>query len=51
MIKPAGLHTLSDPPEDAFAAALDRFSKKLWRSRRTPRKYRHDIAMLHDPAE
>lgn len=50
-IKPASLHTLSDPQEDAFAASLDRFSKKLWRSRRTPKKFRYDIAMLQDPAE
>ncbi|GMU42924.1 MAG: RimK family protein [Xanthomonadales bacterium] len=50
-VKPAGLHTLSDAQEDAFAAALDRFSKKLWRGKRTPKKYRYDIAMLHDPAE
>ncbi len=50
-IKPAGLHTLTDAQEDGLAAALDRFSKKLWRGRRTPKKYRYDIAMLHDPAE
>ncbi|MFO1494808.1 MAG: RimK family protein [Lysobacterales bacterium] len=50
-IKPAGLHTLTDAQEDGFAAALDRFSKKLWRGRRTPKKYRYDIAMLYDPAE
>ncbi|MCB1612839.1 MAG: RimK family protein [Xanthomonadales bacterium] len=50
-VKPAGMHTLSDAQEDAFAAALNRFSTKLWRSRRTPKKYRYDIAMLQDPAE
>jgi glutathione synthase/RimK-type ligase-like ATP-grasp enzyme len=50
-IKPAGLHTLNDPQEDAFADALDRFSKKLWRKPRARRKFRYDIAMLHDPAE
>ncbi|HWU51168.1 MAG TPA: RimK family protein [Tahibacter sp.] len=50
-IKPAGLHTLNDPQEDAFANALDRFSKKLWRKPRARRKYRYDIAMLQDPAE
>ena len=33
-IKPTGLHTLSDPQEDAFAQALDKFSKKLWRKPR-----------------
>ena len=50
-IKPASLHTLTDAQEDAFAAALERFSKKLWRSKRTPKKFRYDIAMLQDPAE
>lgn len=50
-VKPAGLHTLSDQQEDAFALALDRFSKKLWRRPRARRKFRYDIAMLHDPAE
>src|SRR3569623_685203 len=50
-IKPAGLHTLDDPQEDAFADALDKFSKKLWRKPRARRKYRYDIAMLADPNE
>ncbi|TDR41288.1 glutathione synthase/RimK-type ligase-like ATP-grasp enzyme [Tahibacter aquaticus] len=50
-IKPTGMHLLNDPQEDAFADALDRFSKKLWRKPRARRKYRYDIAMLHDPAE
>lgn len=50
-IKPASMHTLTDAQEDAFAEALNRFSTKLWRSRRTPKKYRYDIAMLQDPAE
>jgi glutathione synthase/RimK-type ligase-like ATP-grasp enzyme len=50
-IKPAGLHNLSDGQEDAFAEALDHFSKKLWRKPRARRKYRYDLAMLHDPNE
>ncbi|MFC4729586.1 RimK family protein [Coralloluteibacterium thermophilus] len=50
-VKPAGLHTLSDAQEDAFAEALDAFSKKLWRRPRARRKFRYDVAMLHDPAE
>ena len=50
-IKPAGLHTLSDGQEDAFAEALDHFSKKLWRKPRARRKYRYDMAMLQDPNE
>jgi glutathione synthase/RimK-type ligase-like ATP-grasp enzyme len=50
-IKPAGLHTLSDDQEDAFANALDTFSRKLWRKPRARRKYRYDLAMLQDPNE
>ena len=50
-IKPAGLHTLDDAQEDAFAAALDAFSRKIWRKPRARRKFRYEIAMLHDPAE
>jgi len=50
-IKPAGLHSLTDPQEDAFAAALEKFSKKLWKRPRTRRKFRYDIAMLQDAQE
>ena len=50
-IKPTGLHTLSDAQEDAFAQALDKFSKKLWRKPRARRKFRFDLAMLADPAD
>jgi glutathione synthase/RimK-type ligase-like ATP-grasp enzyme len=50
-IRPVGLNALSEDQEDAFAAALDGFSRKIWRKPRAPRKYRYDLAMLHDPAE
>ncbi len=50
-IKPTGLHTLADAQEDAFAQALDKFSKKLWRKPRARRKFRFDLAMLVDPDE
>ncbi|HJP98720.1 MAG TPA: RimK family protein [Rhodanobacteraceae bacterium] len=51
-IKPVGLHTLDDAQEDAFAQALDAFSKRLWRKPRTRKKqYRYDLAMLVDPKE
>jgi glutathione synthase/RimK-type ligase-like ATP-grasp enzyme len=50
-IKPSGLHTLSDLQEDAFAEALDEFSRKLWRKPRARRKFRYEIAMLVDPNE
>jgi glutathione synthase/RimK-type ligase-like ATP-grasp enzyme len=48
-IKAASMHTLADPQEDSFAQALDKFSRKLWRRPRTRRKFRYDVAMLHDP--
>ena len=61
-IKPTGLHTLSDPQEDAFAQALDKFSKKLWRkpraapqvplrSRDAGRRERSDAAVEQARAE
>ncbi|MGH8214500.1 MAG: RimK family protein [Rhodanobacteraceae bacterium] len=50
-IKPVGLHTLDDVQEDAFAQALDAFSKRLWRKPRTRKQYRYDLAMLVDPKE
>ena len=50
-IKPVGLHTLDDAQEDAFAAEMDRFSRKLWRKPRARRQFRYDVAMLVDPNE
>ncbi len=50
-IKPVGLNTLDEAQEDAFAAALDAFSRKIWRKPRARRQFRYDIAMLHDPNE
>ena len=50
-IKPVGLHTLDDAQEDAFAQALDTFSKRLWRKPRTRRQFRYDLAMLVNPKE
>ena len=50
-IRPLGLQALDDAQEDAFAAELDRFSKKLWRKPRSRRHASYDIAMLVDPAE
>ena len=50
-IKPGTLHALTDPQEDAFANALDAFAKKMWRKPRARRKFRYDIALLHDPNE
>lgn len=50
-IKPVGLHSLDAAQEDAFAQALDRFSRRLWRKPRARRQFRFDLAMLCDAHE
>ncbi|HMN34636.1 MAG TPA: RimK family protein [Chiayiivirga sp.] len=50
-IKPTSLTTLDPEQEDVFAAGLDVFSRKIWRKPRARRRFRYEIAMLHDPAE
>ncbi|HEX7339000.1 MAG TPA: RimK family protein [Rhodanobacteraceae bacterium] len=50
-IKPVGLNSLDDDQEDAFAAALEQFSRKLWRKPRSRKTYRYDLAMLVNPDE
>ncbi|HET7266594.1 MAG TPA: RimK family protein [Oleiagrimonas sp.] len=50
-IKPVGLNSLDGAQEDAFAQALEQFSRKLWRKPRARRLYRYDLAMLVNPAE
>ncbi|HET9484525.1 MAG TPA: RimK family protein [Xanthomonadales bacterium] len=47
-IKPGSFPQLTDSQEDAFAQALDGFSKRIWKTRRARKTYRYDIAMLHD---
>ncbi|MGH8113342.1 MAG: RimK family protein [Rhodanobacteraceae bacterium] len=50
-IKPVGLHTLDDGQEDAFAQALDAFSRRLWRKPRARKQFRYDLAMLVNDKE
>ena len=51
-IKPAGLHTLTDPQEDSFAAGAGQvFARNFGASRVRERRIRYDIAMLADPNE
>ncbi len=50
-IRPGAMQTLSETEEDRFAAALDRFSRKIWRKPRLRRRYRYDMAILVDPEE
>lgn len=48
-IRAGALHQLTETEEDAFAAALDHFSRKVWRKPRSRRSARFDLAMLVDP--
>ncbi|MDD4374602.1 MAG: RimK family protein [Bacteroidales bacterium] len=50
-IKPLGLDDLTDDQQDAFAQALDNFSKRVWRQPRSKRPSRYDLAILYDPNE
>ncbi len=50
-IKPMGLDSLVDDQEDAFAQALDHYSRKIWRTPRRRRQFRFDLAMLCDADE
>jgi len=50
-IRPASLHQLSDQQEDSFAEALERFSTRLWKRPKARKKFRYDVALLHDPSE
>lgn len=50
-IKPVGLDSLVDDQEDAFAQALDHYSRKIWRKPRSRKQFRFDLAMLCDADE
>lgn len=50
-IKPGTLNDLSEPEEDLFADALEKFNKAVWRKPRSKKSYRYDLAILADPDE
>ncbi|MGB3209369.1 MAG: RimK family protein [Desulforhopalus sp.] len=45
------LGELNEVQQTLFANAIDRFSKKIWRSPRSKKPSRYDLAILHDPAD
>ncbi len=45
------LNELSDEEQNYFAEALDNFNKKIWRTPRSTKHSRYNLAILHDPAE
>ncbi|MCM2348942.1 MAG: RimK family protein [Bacteriovoracaceae bacterium] len=48
-IRTGSLNALSNSDEDKFAGALDEFSGKIWRKPKAKKKYRYDLAILHNP--
>jgi glutathione synthase/RimK-type ligase-like ATP-grasp enzyme len=48
-IRTGSLNALSNTDEDKFAGALDEFSGKIWRKPKAKKKYRYDLAILHNP--
>jgi glutathione synthase/RimK-type ligase-like ATP-grasp enzyme len=50
-IRTGSLNTLSDQEEDKFAGALDEYSSKIWRKPKAKKKYRYDLAILHNPQD
>jgi glutathione synthase/RimK-type ligase-like ATP-grasp enzyme len=50
-IRTGGINLLSSSEEDKFARALDEYSGKIWRRPKAKKKYRYDIAILHNPAD
>lgn len=50
-IQALSLQSLTDEQQDFFAEALDNFNKKIWRSPRTPKHSRYNLAIYYDPNE
>lgn len=50
-IRTGSLNALSNTDEDKFATALDEYSGKIWRKPKAKKKYRYDLAILHNPSE
>ncbi|WP_431025927.1 RimK family protein [Halomonas sp. H5] len=50
-LRPLRLTALHGDEQDRFAAALNRHSRRIWRTPRARRRYRFELAMLVDPQE
>ncbi len=50
-LKPLALSALRGAEQDRFAQALNRHSRKVWRTPKARRRYRYDLAILVDPKE
>lgn len=50
-LRPVPFASLSGEEQDLFAQALNRHSRKAWRTPKARRRYRYDLAILVDPGE
>lgn len=50
-LKPLRLRDLTVDEQDLFATALNRHSRRVWRTPKARRRYRFDLAILVDPQE
>ncbi|MDI5890798.1 RimK family protein [Halomonas rhizosphaerae] len=50
-LRPLRLRDLAPEEQDLFATALNRHSRKVWRTPKARRRYRFDLAILVDPQE
>lgn len=50
-VKPLHLHNLTPEQETHFVDALNAFLSKRWRQPRARRRYRYELAILHNPKE
>ena len=50
-VQALSLRQLSESEQDDFANALDSFNKKVWRSPRSAKPARYNLAILYDPDE
>ena len=50
-IKAGAIEELDEAGQDAFATAIDQFSRKLWRKPKARKSYRFEMAILCNPQE
>lgn len=50
-VQALSLKDLTDSEQDSFAEALDNFNKKVWRTPRSSKPSRYNLAILYDPTE
>jgi glutathione synthase/RimK-type ligase-like ATP-grasp enzyme len=50
-IRAGSLNALTPVDEDKFATSLDEYSNKIWRKPKAKKKFRYDLAILHNPNE